>query len=146
MWTYWYADGIDGGFATHVTAYPPTRASVESAILSNGALIAITLQKKNTRIGTLLVNGGESILLVDGYDPKGPLVIFQQKEIQMTWSQWSVQVRGAWGVTVSTVLPATTTTTTTSPTTTTTPLGGVPADDTGPRMRLSDLRISHQLI
>jgi len=133
LWAYWKTDGIDGAYASNIASYAHSKGGVESAVSSNGALIVESVSKKNSYMGTLRLEGDYSIMLVDGYDPKGPLVVFQAKEIQMTWAQWNAQVRAMWAVTATTV-PTTTTTTTTIPSpTTTTTLSGIPTSHYGPQ-------------
>src|ERR1019366_8896651 len=89
------------------------------------------------------------VAIVDGFDPKGPLIVFEAKTSQLTWAQWNSLVLEVWGVTVSissptpptttTTLPPTTTvpptTTTTIPPTTTSTIAstGPPASDYGPQ-------------
>jgi len=139
LWSYWRANGIDGVFATNIAPYARSRAEVESAVSSNDALIVEAVVKKNSHMGGIRFKStGYAIMLVDGFDPTGPLMVFQGSEIQATWAQWNADVRAMWAITASLIPPATatTTTTTTMPTattTTTTTVAGLPADDYGPQ-------------
>jgi hypothetical protein len=142
LWSYWRSSGIDGAYATNIAQYPHSKSSVESAVSSNGALIIELVVRKNEVAGSLRWNGTGTILtIVDGFTPKGPLVVYRADEIQMTWAQWNAQVRGMWGITATTVPPSTATTTTTTTTTTpTTPITttttaptGIPSSHYGPQ-------------
>ena len=141
LWSYWRSAGIDGAYATNIAPYPHSEASVESAVSSNGALIIELVVKKNALMGDLRWTGNGTLLtIVDGFTPKGPLVVYRADEIQMTWAQWNAQVRSMWGITATKVPPSatiTTTTTTTAPTTptttTTTTTTGIPASHYGPQ-------------
>jgi hypothetical protein len=140
LWTYWRSSGIDGAYATNIAPYPRSKANVENAVLSDGALIIKLVVKKNELTGNFRWNGNSTLIsIVDGFTPKGPLIVYRANEIQMTWAQWNAQSRAMWGITATTVPPSTTTTTTTTAaptaptTTTTTTTAGIPASDYGPQ-------------
>ena len=111
LWSYWRNRGIDGAVATKITPYARSKTNTELTISNFGAAIAELVTKKNSRLGTSRCGAGVAIILVDGFDPKGPLVVYQAKTLQMTWSQWSAYSRGMWGVTASTNGSTTITTT-----------------------------------
>lgn len=102
LWPYWRKFGIGGSLATKVVPYPKNRAGVQSGVTHLGALIAELVSKKNSYMGSLPNSGGTSILVVDGFDPRGPLIVYEATTVQMTWAQWNEQVRGVWGVTAAT--------------------------------------------
>jgi hypothetical protein len=113
---------------------------MQNGVLDFGAVVAELVTKNNWYIGTTRYGSGTAILIVDGFDPKGPLVVYQAQTLQMTWAQWSAEARGMWGITATTVPPSTTTTTTTTPvttttttSTTTTTVPAIPASDYGPQ-------------
>jgi uncharacterized repeat protein (TIGR02543 family) len=106
LWRYWRTQGVNGATAEKITPYSRSRASTENAVSKFGALIAKDVATKGAYIGTTQYSGGIAIMVIDGFDPKGPLVVYQAKTIQMTWAQWNTQVKGMWGVT-ATVVPAT---------------------------------------
>jgi hypothetical protein len=141
LWSFWRSDGIDGAYATNVAPYSRSESDVEGAVSSNGALIIQMVVKKNELTGNLRWSGTGTILtIVDGFTPKGPLIVYGADEIQMKWAQWNAQVRGMWGVTATTIPPTSTTTTTTTTTTPTTPTtttttapAGIPTSDYGPK-------------
>lgn len=109
LWSYWRTQGIDGAIATKVVSYAHNKGNTELAVSNLGALIVEDVTKKADYMGTVRHGAGTAIMVIDGFDPKGPLVVYQAKTIQMTWAQWGAQVRGMWGITASTS-PATTAT------------------------------------
>jgi hypothetical protein len=119
LWTYWKTSGIDGVYLESETAINKSEASVENAVKAKRALI-VDDDSRASMIGSEKADIGIAIMLVDGYTPKGPLVVFQAKTLQMTWAQWNAQVRNVWEVAVSKTPPQGTTTTTPPPPTTTT--------------------------
>lgn len=113
LWHYWRSKGIDGAIATRIVPYARSKVNTERAVSDFGAVMAELVTKKNSRIGTSPYGAGAAIILVDGFDPKGPLVVYQAKTLQMTWGQWSAYSRGMWRITASIGAPPPTTTTTT---------------------------------
>ncbi len=111
LWGYWRNRGIDGATATKIVPYTHDRANTELVVSDFGALIAEDVTSRADYMGTVRHGAGYAIMVVDGFDPKGPLVVFQATTIQMTWAQWNSQVRGLWGITASTNGSTTTTTT-----------------------------------
>ena len=132
LWAYWKQSGIDGVNLASFTSYYTNKTDVENGVLDYSALIVQDVAKKGEGIGTnQWTANGTAIMVVDGFTPKGPLVVFQAREIQMTWAQWNQQVRNMWGVGTSVVSGASTTTTTTP---TTNPPTNIPSDsDYGPQ-------------
>lgn len=133
MFNFWKAQGINGVLMTSDQSYFTDKINVENGVLDYGALIVRVVTTKNAYIGTSRYGAGTAIMVVDGFTPKGPLVVYQAKEIQMTWSQWKSQVKDMWGVTTSAAPGTTPTTTTTNPTNTTTTTIVPNATDYGPQ-------------
>jgi hypothetical protein len=119
LWTYWKASGIDGVYLESETVINKSEASVENGVKARRALIVN--DPHALMIGSEQPDIRLAIMIVDGYTPKGPLVVFQDKTLQMTWSQWNAQVQTVWEVAVSKTPPTGTPpppTSTTSPTAT----------------------------
>ena len=122
LWAYWKTSGIDGFYLSSEAPVSKNSSAVENAVKAHRALIVQDVATNSSFMGTTKVRAGTAIMIVDGYTPKGPLVVYQAKTIQMTWAQWNVQVRSAWEVVVSATPPQGTTTTTPPPTSTETPI------------------------
>jgi hypothetical protein len=120
LWAYWKASGIDGFYLSSETSMSKNSSAIENAVKAHRALIVQGVTTKSSLMGTSTVGAGTAIMIVDGYTPKGPLVVYQAKTIQMTWTQWNAQVRTVWEVAV-TATPPQGVTTTPPPTTTTNP-------------------------
>jgi hypothetical protein len=123
LWTFWRNSGIGDSYATAQKTWSRSRTSVQNGVLDFGALIAQMRVAKNSTVAAQLGVYNTVIAIVDGFDPKGPLVVFEAKTLQLTWAQWSYSARTVWGVTTSVgaKTPPSTTTTTLPPTTTTVP-------------------------
>lgn len=123
LWTYWKTSGIDGFYLRSETSIGKNSSAVENAVKAHRALIVEDMTTRPSFIGTTSFKAGAAIMIVDGYTPKGPLVVFQAKTMQMTWAQWDTQVRLVWALSVAKTPPQGTapqppTETTSSPTAT----------------------------
>jgi hypothetical protein len=116
LWSYWKSSGIDGVYLSSETAISKGEASVENAVKAYRAVIAQDVTTNSSFLGLTKVKAGTAIMIADGYTPRGPLVLYQAKTIQMTWAQWDAQIRSVWEVVASKTIPQGTTTTTTPPT------------------------------
>ncbi|MFI5036228.1 MAG: G1 family glutamic endopeptidase [Acidimicrobiales bacterium] len=105
LWSYWTAQGIDGVYLTGTSRLSRSKVRIESAILAQGALLLEDVTTHSSYLGTAKYGAGTAIMVADGYTPKGPLVVYQGRTIQMTWAQWTAQVRLVWGLSVSTTPP-----------------------------------------
>src|ERR1700731_1347743 len=122
LWSYWEQSGIDGAFATAVTVRSHSQGSVQNGVLDRGALIAELEVSKNSSLANQLGVYNTVLAIVDGFDPKGPVLVCETKTTQLTWAQWNSSVRAVWDIstTESPATPPPTTTTVVPPTTTTT--------------------------
>jgi hypothetical protein len=115
LWSYWRTIGVDGEVAARITSYPTEWLVAKREVSLLGALIVKVVVPRTESLGALRLGPGEALMVVDGYTPVGPLVVFGAATRQMTWSMWRSQVRAMWGVTIQTI--ATTSSPTSSPTT-----------------------------
>ena len=121
LWAYWKSSGIDGVYLSSETTISKSEASVENAVKAHRAVIAQDVITSSSFLGPTKVRAGTAIMIAVGYTPKGPLVVYQAKTIQMTWAQWNTQIRSVWELVVSKTAPQGTTTTTPPPTSTPNP-------------------------
>lgn len=133
MFNYWKAQGIDGLRLTSDQSFYTDRTDVEKGVLEYSALIVRDVTTKHAYIGIARYGAGTAIMVVDGFTPKGPLVVYQAREIQMTWSQWNHQIKDMWGVVASAGPGTSPTTTTTIPTNSTTTTVVPTGTDYGPQ-------------
>lgn len=116
LWAFWKTSGIDGVYLTSAIPVSKSEPIVESQVLSHRALIVELISSRSSFLGLTNYSAGTDFMIVDGYTPRGPLVVYQGATIQMTWSQWNADVRSLWLVSASTT-PQTISTQPTSSTT-----------------------------
>lgn len=109
LWTYWKSSGIDGFYLATETLVSRSESSVESIVEEHRAVFAEGVAPPHSLIGLTEVDARTFVMIADGYTPKGPLVVYQSKTIQMTWAQWNAQVRTVWEVAASRTPPTVTT-------------------------------------
>lgn len=107
LWSYWTTEGLNGVYLTNAAQLSRAKASIESAVLADHALFVKDYTARAADIGQTRYGAGTAIMLIDGFTPKGPLVVYQDHTIQMTWAQWNAQVTTVWSVTTSTTPPLT---------------------------------------
>jgi hypothetical protein len=106
LWSYWTNVGIDGVQISAVKLYPRDKADLENEVLGFRALIIEMALGDGSYLGATRFSAGTALMVVDGYTPKGPLIVYQDRTIQMTWAQWASDAKSMWGVTTSMVAPA----------------------------------------
>lgn len=105
LWSYWRSTGIDGFYTATVVRLSSDHASVKSGVLRYGALLIKGVVRANSYVGTVRLTGGTMIAIVDGFTPKGPLIVYQSRTTQMSWSQWNADIRNVWAIATSSVPP-----------------------------------------
>jgi hypothetical protein len=96
---YWLQNGIAGVPLTGLHAYRTDPASVESSVRTYTALLAQFTFTKGDTFGQYTPAAGTHMAVVDGFTPKGPLVVVSWGQtLQLTWRQWSSEVDAMWGV------------------------------------------------
>ena len=121
LWAYWKSSGIDGVYLSSEQSISRSESVVEHAVLAHRAVIAESRTSESTYMGTTKYQGGTAIVIADGFTPKGPIVVYQGRTIQMTWPQWNAQIRSVWEIVASKTPPTVSTpppTSTTAPTAT----------------------------
>lgn len=106
LFSYWKASGIDGVYLKSWATQSRTKSNIESLVLSQRALMVESITTKSAFIGSTKFGAGEAIMIVDGFTPKGPLVVFEGRTYQMTWPQWFAQVKVVWRFSVSLTPPS----------------------------------------
>jgi hypothetical protein len=106
LWSYWTNVGIDGVQISAVKLYPRDRADLENEVLGFHGLIIEMALGDGSYLGATRFSAGTALMVVDCYTPKGPLVVYQDRTIQMTWAQWGSDAKAMWGVTTLIVTPA----------------------------------------
>ena len=105
LWKYWANSGIDGVYLASERSLHRDRADLENEVLGFGGLVVLAQLPNGAHLGPTKYGAGTAIMIVDGFTPKGPLVVFQGRTLELTWVQWRAYARSAWGVTTSLVAP-----------------------------------------
>ncbi len=96
--SYWRGQGIAEVFATRFSPYPTTPASTRAAVRAHRALIVELSFGHPAALAQYEVSEGLHEVVVDGFTPRGPLVVSWGQTLQMTWRQWSAEAIGMWAV------------------------------------------------
>ncbi len=101
LWSYWQDDGIAGIRLTSRHTYTSDRADVENAVRTYAAMIAELTFATDDHFAQYVVSAKLHDVVVDGFTPKGPLVVSWGQTLQMTWQQWKEEVLGVWRIEAS---------------------------------------------
>ena len=107
LFTYWKRSGIDGVYLKSWSTQSRATSNVESLVLRQRALLVESTTSKSAFIGSTKFGAGDAVMIVDGFTPKGPLVVFEGRTYQMTWPQWFAQVKVVWRLSISLTPPST---------------------------------------
>jgi hypothetical protein len=106
FFSYWLKAGITGIPLIGFHAYATDRADVEAYVRADSALLVQFQFQGAAQFGPYRVSAGTHMAVVDGFTPKGPLVVSWGKTIQLTWQQWSASAVRMWGLSNSSNSPA----------------------------------------
>jgi hypothetical protein len=98
LWAYWERRGIDGAVLTGLSPFTTGRTAVENGVRDYGAMIVEFRFADNDHFAEYAVRPGRHLAVVDGFTPKGPLVVSWGQTLQMSWQQWHAEVVGMWGI------------------------------------------------
>ncbi len=98
LWSYWQRKGIAGVRLTALHAYTTDRTDVQKAVREYRAMIAELTFTSDHRIAQYVTSGKLHDVVLDGFTPRGPLVVSWGHTLQMTWGQWRAEVVGMWAI------------------------------------------------
>jgi len=98
FFTYWQQRGIAGVLAKRFDRHPTTPSSTRDGVRAYGALIAELSFAEDAAFAQYWVSAGLHEVVVDGFTPKGPLVVSWGHTLQMSWAQWHAEAIGMWAV------------------------------------------------
>ena len=101
LWAYWQQQGIAGVHLNGTSSYYTDQTDVENGVRDYRAMLVLFQFVPNDGFGAQTVPAGEHVAVVDGFTPEGPLVVTWGQTIQMSWTQWSGEVVGMWGINAS---------------------------------------------
>jgi hypothetical protein len=99
FYDYWTQHGIAGQriHGWHAINMVGT-ADVESAVRKHKALLVVFFFHHGYTVGGVRADAGGHAAIIDGYSPKGPLVVTWGTTYQMTWSEYWTSVRSLYAI------------------------------------------------
>jgi hypothetical protein len=101
LWSYWQTEGIAGVRLTGLYPYTTDRADVEEAVRAYRAMIVELSFSSDHRVAQYKVSGKLHDAVVDGFTPRGPLLVSWGRTLQMTWQQWGREAQTMWRIRAS---------------------------------------------
>jgi hypothetical protein len=101
LWSYWQTNGIAGVHLTGIYPYTTEKADVEEAVRAYKAMIVELSFSSDHQVGPYKVSGKLHDAVVDGFTPRGPLLVSWGKTLQMTWQQWAQEAHTMWRIQAS---------------------------------------------
>jgi hypothetical protein len=101
LWSYWRSEGIAGVRMTGLYPYTTDRADVEEAVRAYRAMIVELSFSSDHTVAQYKVSGKLHDAVVDGFTPRGPLLVSWGRTLQMTWQQWAQEAHTMWRIQAS---------------------------------------------
>jgi hypothetical protein len=101
LWSYWQTAGIAGVRLTGIYPYTTDRADVEEAVRAYRAMIVELSFSSDNHVAQYKVAGKLHDAVVDGFTPRGPLLVSWGRTLQMTWRQWTQEAQTMWRIQAS---------------------------------------------
>jgi hypothetical protein len=101
LWSYWQQEGIAGARLTGFYGYTTDRLDVEEAVRSYKALIVQLSFDSDKHVAQYRVSGKLHDAVLDGFTPRGPLLVSWGRTLQMTWQQWHREAQAMWRIQAS---------------------------------------------
>jgi len=98
LWSYWQSQGIAGVHLTALYPYTTDRADVEVAVRAYRAMIVELRFSSDHQVAQFKVSGKLHDAVVDGFTPRGPLLVSWGRTLQMTWQQWAQEAQTMWHI------------------------------------------------
>jgi hypothetical protein len=101
LWSYWQQQGIAGVRLLGFYVYTTDRADVQEAVRSYRAMIVQLSFESDDDVAQYKVSGKLHDAVVDGFTPRGPLLVSWGRTLQMTWHQWHQEAQAMWRIQAS---------------------------------------------
>jgi len=102
LFAYWERSGIGDTFLQQATSLSLDPFTVENAIdtpITRDLIAQLQLNSGDNFAGYQMAQSGYHWVVVDGYTPKGPIIITWGQILQMTWQQWNYDALNMWSIT-----------------------------------------------
>jgi len=103
VFSYWKRFGIGDTYLDAAIPHPLDPVTMKQLLDSSQTreLIAqIRLSAGDSFAGYQIADGGYHWIDIDGYSPKGPVIITWGQILQMTWQQWNLDAQNLWSLTI----------------------------------------------
>jgi hypothetical protein len=98
FFSYWTQYGIAGVRLTGLHPYFTDQTDVENGVRDFAALLVEFKFGDGFGFAQYTMNAGNHMAVVDGFTPRGPLIVTWGHTLQMTWEQWNAEVISMWGI------------------------------------------------
>jgi len=99
LFTYWENHGIAGVRVKGYQELIPNQTNLEGSVYANKAVLGSLYFSADSTIDGIAVGAGGHMVLVDGYNATGPVVVsWGFSGWQMTWQEWNSEATGVWVV------------------------------------------------
>jgi len=101
LFAYWKRSGIGDTFLQQATSLSLDPFTVESALdtpITRDLIAQLQLTAGDNFAGYQIAQSGYHWVVVDGYTPKGPIIITWGQILQMTWQQWNYDAQNLWSI------------------------------------------------
>ena len=101
VFSYWEHQGVGDTFlqkATSLSLDPATVMSNLDMPINRDLIAQVQLTAGENFAGYQMAKSGYHWIVVDGYTPKGPIIITWGQILQMTWQQWNYDALNLWSI------------------------------------------------
>ena len=102
VFAFWQRYGIGDTFlksANHISMDPVTLKNNLDMPINRDLIAQVELTAGENFAGYQMATSGYHWIVVDGYTPKGPVIITWGQILQMTWQQWNYDALNVWSIT-----------------------------------------------
>ena len=102
VFSYWQRYGIGDIYLQKATSLSLDPVTVESNLdmpVNRDLIAQVQLTEGDNFAGYQIAQSGYHWIVVDGYTPKGPIIITWGQILQMTWQQWNYDALNLWSIT-----------------------------------------------
>jgi hypothetical protein len=100
---YWSNTGVGGTRLTNWVRTGSSKSSVMNALRIDNLLYVDMKFHSNSQIENFKVSPSSHAAVVDGFTPKGPLLVTWGTTVQMTWQQWRSTVVDTFALQISSI-------------------------------------------
>lgn len=97
LWSFWKTHRIGGAYLSDAKSIPTNESTVEIAIHFAGVVMTnLNIPAKSLLGGQPSTSNWSGLAVAVGTNQIGPMVVLNERETQMSWSQWRIDSRQVW--------------------------------------------------